>query len=39
MQDTSPTVGNKPIITIDKGLGNKKAPFWLEKGAKMIPHR
>lgn len=39
MQDTSPTVGNKPFLANDIGFGNKKAPFWFEKGAKMITHR
>jgi hypothetical protein len=34
MQHPNPTVGNNPFLANNTGFGNKKAPSWLEKGAK-----
>lgn len=37
MQHPNPTVGNNPFLANNTGFGNKKAPSWLEKGAKNDP--
>ena len=38
MQDSKPIIGNNLFLEIDKTPWNKKAPFKVEKGAKIITH-